>query len=89
MNLYPPMEAAIHDLKALNLQNRTAAVIDNGTWANAAGKQMRAMLGELKNVTVLEQPLSLSSALKEDQMEQMKEMAKAIADSYSRSVREK
>ena len=89
MNLYPPMEAAIRDLKALNLQNRTAAVIDNGTWANAAGKQMRAMLGELKNVTVLEQPLSLSSALKEDQMEQMKEMAKAIADSYCRSVREK
>ena len=89
MNLYPPMEAAIRDLKALNLQNRTAAVIDNGTWANAAGKQMRAMLGELKNVTVLEQPLSLSSALKEDQMEQMKEMATAIADSYCRSVREK
>ena len=58
------MESAIHDLKALNLQNRTVAVIDNGSWANAAGKAMRNMLAEMKNITLLEDQLSLVSSFK-------------------------
>ncbi len=82
MNLYPPMESAIHDLKALNLQNRTVAVIDNGSWANAAGKAMRNMLAEMKNITLLEDQLSLVSSLKESQMEQLTQMANSIISSY-------
>lgn len=82
MNLYPPMEAAIHDLKALNLQNRTVAVVDNGSWANVAGKTMRTMLSEFKNFTLLEEQLSLVSSLKSNQMEQLNQMANSIISSY-------
>lgn len=82
MNLYPPMEAAIHDLKSLNFQNRTVAVVDNGSWANVAGKTMRSMLSEIKNITLLEDQLSLVSTLKKDQMEQLNQMANSIISSY-------
>lgn len=82
MNLYPPMEAAIRDLAALNLQNRTVAVMDNGTWANVAGKAMRAMLGGMKQITLLDNQLSLVSSLKENQMEQLEQMAAAIVSSF-------
>ena len=84
MNLYPPMEAAIHDLKALNLQNRTVAVVDNGTWANVAGKNMRAMIGEMKNMTMLDNQLSLASSLKEEQTEQLDQMVEAIVSSFNK-----
>ena len=76
------MEAAIHDLKSLNFQNRTVAVVDNGSWANVAGKTMRSMLSEIKNITLLEDQLSLVSTLKKDQMEQLNQMANSIISSY-------
>ena len=50
---YTPMENFLTDLKAHNFQNRTVAVIDNGSWAATAGKQMRELLGTMKNMTVL------------------------------------
>ena len=56
--LYPAMESFLLDMKALNLQNRTAAIIENGTWAPQAGKIMREHLGGMKGMAVLE-PLSL------------------------------
>ena len=48
----PKMEAYLSDIKALALQNRTVAIIDNGTWAPTAGKQMRAVIDTMKNMTV-------------------------------------
>ena len=46
----PKMEAYLSDIKALALQNRTVAIIDNGTWAPTAGKQMRAVIDTMKNM---------------------------------------
>ena len=60
--IQPKMEAYLSDIKALNLQNRTVAVIDNGTWAATAGKQMIGMLEGMKNMTILENPISIKSA---------------------------
>ena len=61
--IQPKMEAYLSDIKALNLQNRTVAVIDNGTWAATAGKQMIGMLEGMKNMTILENTISIKSAL--------------------------
>ena len=51
-------------MKALAVQNRTVAVMDNGTWAATAGKQIVKQLEEMKNMTVLDQKLSVKSTLK-------------------------
>ncbi|MBQ9546355.1 MAG: FprA family A-type flavoprotein [Bacteroidales bacterium] len=79
--IFTPMENLLLDLKAHNLQNRTVAIIENGTWAPVSGKLMRAIIDEMKNMTVIEQSLTLKSAMKEDQSETLSAMAEAIVAS--------
>ena len=80
--IQPKMEAYLSDIKALNLQNRTVAVIDNGTWAATAGKQMIGMLEGMKNMTILENPISIKSALAENQLGALE----ALADELEKQV---
>lgn len=75
----PKMEAYLSDIKALNLQNRTVAVIDNGTWAATAGKQMIGMLEGMKNMTILENTISIKSALAENQLGALEALADELA----------
>ena len=77
--IQPKMEAYLSDIKALNLQNRTVAVIDNGTWAATAGKQMIGMLEGMKNMTILENPISIKSALAENQPGALEALADELA----------
>lgn len=66
--LYPAMETALQDMKALNLQNRTVGIIENGSWAPQAGKVMRSILGEMKNMRVLENGVTVKSSVKDEQI---------------------
>ena len=77
--IQPKMEAYLSDIKALNLQNRTVAVIDNGTWAATAGKQMIGMLEGMKNMTLLENTISIKSALAENQLGALEALADELA----------
>ena len=77
--IQPKMEAYLSDIKALNLQNRTVAVIDNGTWAATAGKQMIGTLEGMKNMTILENPISIKSALAENQLGALEALADELA----------
>ena len=77
--IFTPMENFLLDLKAHNLQNRTVAVIDNGTWAATAGKQMREIVGVMKNMTVLENGVSLKSSVKETQRVELEALADTLA----------
>ena len=75
----PKMEAYLSDIKALALQNRTVAIIDNGTWAPTAGKQMRAVIDTMKNMTVLENPITIKSALAANQLASLDALAEELA----------
>ena len=77
--IFTPIEDLLHDLKAHAWQNRTVAIIENGTWAAQSGKQMRTLLEEMKNITILGEDISLKSAMKESQLEDMKFLADLIA----------
>lgn len=77
--IFTPMENFLLDLKSHNLQNRTVAVIDNGTWAATAGKQMREIVGAMKNMTVLENSVSLKSSVKETQRAELETLADTLA----------
>lgn len=77
--IQPKMEAYLSDIKALNLQNRTVAVIDNGTWAVTAGKQMIGTLEGMKNMTILENTISIKSALAENQLGALEVLADELA----------
>ena len=77
--IQPKMEAYLSDIKALNLQNRTVAVIDNGTWAATAVKQMIGTLEGMKNMTILENTISIKSALAENQLGALEALADELA----------
>ena len=72
------MENLLHDVKAHNLQNRTIALIDNGTWAATSGKQMKTELEKLKNCTFVEPIISVKSALKDEQLAAVEALADAL-----------
>lgn len=66
--LYPAMETALLDMKALNLQNRTVGIIENGSWAPQAGNVIRSILSEMKNMRVLENGVTVKSSVKDEQI---------------------
>ncbi len=76
--VYPLMENYLADMKALSVQNRTVAVMDNGTWAAVAGKQMANKLAEMKNMTVIEKTVSAKSALLDSQLDDINALADEI-----------
>lgn len=77
--LYPRMESFLADIKALNLQKRTVALLENGTWAPVAAKHMRAMLEGMKEMTVLEGSVAIKSALADSQIASLEALADEIA----------
>lgn len=78
--IYPPMENLLNDMKALSVQKRTVALMDNGTWAPTAGKQIVKKLEEMKEMKILTQQLSIKSVLKNDREEEMEAFAQQIID---------
>jgi flavorubredoxin len=62
LKVFPPMQAFVEDMAALNLQKRVVGVVENGTWAPQAGTLIGEQLDKMKEMTVLnEQPTILSS----------------------------
>ena len=76
--LVPPMEHFLGRLKERNYQKRTVGIIENGSWAPSAGKCMKNILGEMKDINIVEPMITIKSRMKEENMEQMKELAKAL-----------
>lgn len=84
LGIYPVMHNYLMDMKALNLQNRTFAIVENGSWACKSGDLMEKFLNEeLKNMTVLSQRLSLASSLKAEKADELEVLADAIIESMS------
>lgn len=79
--IFSSMDHLLQDMKAHNLQNRTAALIDNGSWGSLAGKKMNALLSEMKRMTILEPAITIKSSLKKDQLAELNTLADAIAAS--------
>ncbi len=80
-NIFSTMEHLLHELKAHNLSNRTVALIQNGTWGPNAGKQMRELLEDMKNVNILDGMVTIKSRLAENQMTELDALADAIVAS--------
>ncbi len=81
LKIYPPMLDYIMDMKALNLQKRTFALIENGSWAPQSGKLMRELLNEMKEITILDNEISVNSIMKEDDADLMDSIADSIIES--------
>ena len=79
--MFVNMENLVHDIVNHNLQNRTIALVENGSWAPTAGGLMRAEFSKLKSCTILDETVTIKSSLKDAQLESMDALAEAIVDS--------
>ena len=78
--IYPLMDKYLEDMKALSLQNRTIAVLGNGSWAPQATKLISAKIKEMKNMRLLEASVTIKSSLKEAQLEELNSLSRQIAE---------
>ena len=76
--LFPCMEDFLLHLKAKNYQKRTVALMENGSWAPMAAKKMSAILETMKDVTICEPIVTIKSAMKEDDLKTMEELAEKL-----------
>ena len=76
--IFPCMEDFLHHLKIKNYQKRTVALIENGSWAPASGRQMKAQLEQMKDITVLEPIVTIRSAMNADSRKQLKALAEQL-----------
>jgi len=82
LGIYPVMLNFLHDMKAMNLQNRTVAIVENGSWACRSGELMAQFVtDELKKMTLLEPRLSLASTLPAERAGELDALAGAILES--------
>ena len=79
--IYLPAANLLEDLKALNLHDRTFALVENGSWAPMSAKLMAAKIGELKNCTVLDAKVTVRGRLTATQDAELEACAAAVAAS--------
>lgn len=76
--IFPATELFLNRLKIKNFQNRTVALVENGSWAPMSGKLMRAQFETMKNITFAEQSVTIPSAVSPETDEQIKALAKEL-----------
>lgn len=76
--IMPVMESFLAHLKAKAFQNRTVALIENGSWAPCAAKAMASVLSSMKDVTLLDQTVTIRGALKESDTAQLEKLTDAL-----------
>lgn len=82
--VFVSMEELLNDLAAHNIQNRTVAFVENGSWAPTSGGLMKKIISECKDMTILEETLTLKSSLKPEQDEQINALVNAISATIPR-----
>ena len=81
LGIFPPMHNFLTDMRALNLQNRTVAVVENGSWAPRSGALMREELEKLKHIEILDDSVTMASSLQEQNLPDMDALVDALATS--------
>jgi flavorubredoxin len=76
--LFPKMADFIHHLKIKNYQKRKIAFIENGSWAPQAAKHMKEMVKDFKDVTIIEEQVTLKGALKDEDKKKLEELAEKL-----------
>lgn len=76
----PPMEDLLHHLKGKNFCNKTVALIENGSWAPSGANTMKALLADMKNITIVEPVVTVRGAVKEADVEHLTALADKLIE---------
>ena len=77
-DVFPHMKEFINHLTERNYQNRTVALIENGSWAPTAAKTMRAMLEGSRSITFIEPTVRILSGVTEANIAELEQMANSL-----------
>lgn len=77
--IMPVMVDFIHHLKAKAYQKRRVAIIENGSWAPVAGKQMKEQFEQMKEITIVDPLVTIHSTVKEADVDALRTLAKSLA----------
>ena len=83
MGVFPKMKDFINDMQALNLQDRTVSILENGTWAPQSKDIMAGMLEQMPKMRVMEEKLTVMSNASDDQREALCKMAEDIKNTLN------
>ncbi|MCL2522298.1 MAG: flavin reductase [Erysipelotrichales bacterium] len=84
--IFVTMEALINDLIAHNIQNRTIAIIENGSWAPESGSLIRKKFEACKNIEIIDGMLTIKSSLDRNQLLEIDALAAEIALNMERTI---
>lgn len=77
-DVFPCMHDFLHHLKIKAFQKRRVGIIENGSWAPSAGRAMKSLLAEMKDVEIVEPMVTIRSRMKRSDIEQLEALADAI-----------
>lgn len=90
LGIYPKMKDFIEDMRALNLQNRTVSLLENGSWAPQAAEKMEEILDEdFKIMDVRSEQVSIASSLTSQKERDMDSLVDGILESMEKAREEK
>ena len=78
LGVFPSMEHFLHHLKDRNYQNRKVGIIENGSWAPSAGKCMKNILQEMKDIDIIGDTITIKSRMTDKNEQEFKILAKEI-----------
>ncbi|MGL5253693.1 MAG: FprA family A-type flavoprotein [Brevinema sp.] len=84
LEIYPKMYSFLHDLKILNMQNRTVSIIENGSWAPTSGSLMKDFVNGMKKMDVLNEELTIISRINDAKMTDIDAIADGIIESMKK-----
>ena len=81
-DVFPFMKEFIHHLTERNFQNRTVALIENGSWSPLANKVMKEMFSGCKKITYTDNLVTIKSALKSDSTAAIDKLSEELCRDY-------
>ena len=83
LQIFPPMENFVVDMAHLNMQKRIVGVVENGTWAPQSASKIIGKLDAMKEMTVLNEQVSILSSLSKTTHEELEDLADSIIESMN------
>ena len=77
-DVFPPMYDFLHHLKLKAYQKRRVGIIENGSWAPCAGRVMKGMLEQMKEIEIVEPMVTIRSTMKQGDIPALEALADAI-----------
>ena len=76
--VFPPMHDFLHHLQIKGYQKRRVGIVENGSWAPVAGRVMRSMLEQMKQVEIVEPMVTINARMKRGDIPQLEALADAM-----------